>query len=122
MGGRETEVDVDGYLLIVPTDSEKWYGRQVKINAGVLTAIRHSHIQFDSGNVMVVALKNSVLGTQTKQFEKRLPKDFVRPAILQTTCHQMIAQALEDTKVSEKVTVKFIARVREASSLVLLTN
>ncbi|XP_055337776.1 mitogen-activated protein kinase kinase kinase 4-like [Paramacrobiotus metropolitanus] len=98
LGGRETENDMEGYLLIVPATNDKWTGRVVKSNIGALTAIRHSHIDFDAGNVMLVALKNGVLALQSKQFEKRLPKDYVKPSIPQTTCHQIISQALEDIK------------------------
>lgn len=101
MGDREQEADMDGYLLIVPADcTDKWNGRTVKVDTGALTVIRHSHIEFDAGSVMMVVLKNSILATQAKQFEKRLPKDYVKPAIPQTTCHQLISQDLEGIKVT----------------------
>ena len=99
MGGREEDAEWDGYLLIVPASADKWNGRTVHINAGAVAAIRHSHVELDLGHVMVVVLKNAVLAAQTKQFERRLPKEAVKAAVPQTTCHQVISQDLEAIKV-----------------------
>lgn len=99
MGGREQDAECDGYLLIVPAGPQKWTGRTLKIDAGALAAIRHSHVELDIGHVMLVVLRNSVLAAQAKQLERRLPKDSVKAAIPQTTVHQVISQDLEAIKV-----------------------
>ncbi|OQV16663.1 Mitogen-activated protein kinase kinase kinase 4 [Hypsibius exemplaris] len=98
MGGRDQDAEWDGYLLIVPANPHKWTGRTFKIDAGAVTAIRHSHVELEVGHVMVVVLKNSLLAMQAKQFEKRLPKDAVKVFNGQTTCHQVISQDLEAIK------------------------
>lgn len=99
MGTRETDGDIDGYLVIGPNCPDGWHGKTVKLDADATGAIRHSHLELDIGHIMIVVLKSVALSAQTKAFEKKLPRDSVKSAIPQTTCHQGISQDLENIKV-----------------------
>lgn len=101
LGARDQDAEWEGYLVVVSAGPEVWNGLTVKVDAGAFAAIRHSRVGMDDGQILMVVLRNSVLTTQSRQFEKRLAKDSIKIVLTQTTCHQQISHQLERIKVGE---------------------
>lgn len=94
-----------GYLVLLPWDPSKprqqqligasWRGPTVHVTPSADTGIALSHI--DVGGLLLVVDRSSELAARRREFESCVP-DRVELVDEQTSCHQAVAEALEELK------------------------